>query len=78
MKTKNFPGNVNERRVESMSRLKAQLTSNTKNVKSVVHNIYYSEELTEKDIKRINREISTLNDRLDPNAFSSRSKKARL
>lgn len=50
----------NIRRMSALARLEAQLSSGTKTKKKTNKQV----RLTERDIKRINREISTLNNRV--------------
>lgn len=73
MKPKTQPGRVNDRRVNTLNRLKQQLVSNTK------HNNGVISELTSNDIIRINKEISILEKVIttDSVALSKRSKKYR-
>lgn len=56
----NYTGGVNNRRTRALSRLREQLSVGTKstNVKGI------SEVLSDKDIARINKEITTLQSRV--------------
>jgi len=69
MITANFPLKQNQRRQSALTRLELQLKSGVK--PSSEGNV----KLEQSDITRINREIKTLNESLNPDARSKRSKR---
>lgn len=73
MKPQTQPGRVNDRRINTLQRLKQQLVSNTKQNNKIVVS------LTPNDVVRIQKEITTLESRIttDSVALSKRSKKYR-
>jgi hypothetical protein len=73
MKLSNSPGGVNKRRIRALERLKEQLK---RGVKTPKHEFHPSEELTQQDKKRIEKEINTLSGRIvsDESARATRRK----
>ena len=69
MITANFPLKQNQRRQSALTRLELQLKSGTKPLSEGYV------KLEQSDITRINREIKALNESLNPDARSKRSKR---